>query len=107
MDILKKLMGYLMIVPTNESKRKIKKKYEELQINLRDLTRPINKSFDDYDEQYMKINFDSDDNFLLNKTIEIPIVIVVVRAVFDENNKYYPQVFFYLNVYIKYVNVIL
>ena len=42
----------------------------------------------------MKINFDSDDNLLLNKTIEIPIVIVVVRAVFDENDKYYPQVFF-------------
>ena len=83
-----------MIVPTNESKRKIKKKCEELQIKLRDLTRPINKSFDDYDEQYMKINFDSDDNLLLNKAIEIPIVIVVVRAVFDENDKYYPQVFF-------------
>ena len=49
---------YLTLVPTNESKGKIKKKYEELQIKLRDLIRPINKSLDDYDEQYMKINFD-------------------------------------------------
>ena len=29
----------------------------------------------------------------LNKTIEIPSMIIVVRAIFHENNKYYPQVF--------------
>ena len=38
----------------------------------------------------MKIVFDSDDNLPLNKTIEIPIVTIVVRAVFYENNQYYP-----------------
>ena len=31
----------------------------------------------------MKIKFDSDDNLPLNKTIEIPIVTIVVRAVFS------------------------
>ena len=31
----------------------------------------------------MKIKFDSDDNLPLNKTIEIPIVAIVVRAVFS------------------------
>ena len=36
----------------------------------------------------MKIKFDSDDNLTLNKTIEIPLVTIVVRAVFHENNKY-------------------
>ena len=41
----------------------------------------------------MKIEFDSDENLPLNKTIEIPIVAIVVRAVFHENNKYL-QVFF-------------
>ena len=29
----------------------------------------------------------------LNKTIEIPTMAIVVRAIFHENNKYYPQVF--------------
>ena len=41
----------------------------------------------------MKIKFDSDENLPLNKTIEILIVKVVIKAVFHENNKYYPQVF--------------
>ena len=41
----------------------------------------------------MKINFDSDDNLPLNKTTEIPSMIIVVRAIFLKNNKYYPQIF--------------
>ena len=41
----------------------------------------------------MKIEFDSDDELSLNKKIEICSLIIVVRAVFHENNKYYPQVF--------------
>ena len=41
----------------------------------------------------MKITFNSDDELPLNKTIEIPTITIVVRAVFHENNKYYPQVF--------------
>ena len=40
----------------------------------------------------MKIESDSDDNLPLNKTIEIPMVTIVIRAVSPENNKYYPQV---------------
>ena len=61
---------YLTRVPTNESKEKIKN-YEELWIKIRDLTRSITKSLDDYDEKYMKIKFHSDDNLPLNKMIEI------------------------------------
>ena len=41
----------------------------------------------------MKIEFHSDNNILLNKTMEIPTVTAVVTAVFHENDKYYPQVF--------------
>ena len=41
----------------------------------------------------MKIKFYSDDELPLNKTIEVPTITIFVRAVFHENNKYYPQVF--------------
>ena len=81
-----------MLFPTNESKEKIKK-YEELLSKIRDLISLITKNSDDYDEKYMKIKFNSDDELLLNKKIEIPSMIIVVRAVFHENNKYYPQFF--------------
>ena len=41
----------------------------------------------------MKIKFNLDDELPVNKVIEIHSTIIVVRYVFHENNKYYPQVF--------------
>ena len=41
----------------------------------------------------MKIKFDAEWQFAFNKTIEIPIVKIVVIDVFHENNKYYSQFF--------------
>ena len=40
----------------------------------------------------MKIKFNSDHELPPNKTIEIPSMIIVIKAVFHENDKYYPQV---------------
>ena len=60
---------------------------------VRDLIKLVITKSDDYDEKYIKIKFDSDDELPLNKTIKIPIITIVVRAVFHENNKYYLQVF--------------
>ena len=56
---------YLMLVPTNKSKEKFKK-WRTLEYSDRELP--------------------------LNKVIKILSVITVVRAVFYEQNKYYPQV---------------
>ena len=47
---------------------------------------------DDYDEDYMKIKFNLDDELPLNKMTEISTMAVVSTAVFHENNKCYPQV---------------
>ena len=69
------------------------KKYEELWSKIRDLIRSITKNLDDYDEKCMKIKFKLGDTLPENKAMEIPSMIVVVGAVFHENNKYYPHVF--------------
>ena len=89
---------YSTLVPTNESKVKYKK-YGELWSEIIDLIRSITKKSDDYDENYIKIKFDSDDNLPLNETIEIHIVTIVVRAVFHEYNIYYPQIFLNEHLY--------
>ena len=71
----------MALVPTNESK-KIMKKYEELCSKIRNLIRSTTKNSDDYDKKCLKIKFNSDDHLSLNKTIEIPSMMVVVRAAF-------------------------
>ena len=81
---------YLALVPTNESKEKIKK-CEELHIKIKDLIRSItiNSDIMIIDEKCIKIKFDLVDKLPLNKTIEIPIITIVVRDNFLENSKYY------------------
>ena len=83
---------YLTLVTTNKSKEKIKK-YGELWSKIRDLIRSITTNSDGYDDKYMKIKFNSDDELPLNKTIESPMIAIVARVAFHENNKYYPQIF--------------
>ena len=40
----------------------------------------------------MKIKFNLDDNLPLNKILKPHIVTIVIRSVFQENSKYYPEV---------------
>ena len=57
-------------------------------IKIRDLVRSITKTTNNYDEKYIKIKFNSDDELTLNKTIEIPSIMIVFRTIFHENNNY-------------------
>ena len=41
----------------------------------------------------MKIRFESDNNLPLNKTLKPNMLTVVVRCVFEEDGKYYRQIF--------------
>ena len=57
------------------------------------LIRTSAEKSDDYDKKFMKIKFNSVDDFSQYKTTEITTMTIVVTAVFHENKKYYPQVF--------------
>ena len=48
---------------------------------------------DKYKKEFMKIKFDSDDSLPLNKTLKLHNMTIIVRSVFEEDGKYYPQVF--------------
>ena len=41
----------------------------------------------------MKIRFESDDNLPLGRILKPRMLTVIVRSVFEEDGKYYPQVF--------------
>ena len=41
----------------------------------------------------MKLKFNSDDNLSLNKTLKLHNITIIIRSVFEEDGKYYPQVF--------------
>ena len=55
------------------------------------------KSIDIYYIGYVtmknQIKFNSDDNLPLNKTLKLHNMTILVRSVFEEDDKYYPQPF--------------
>ena len=47
----------------------------------------------EYERDFMKIKFNSDNNLLLNKISKLYNMTTVIRYVFQEDDKHYPQVF--------------
>ena len=47
----------------------------------------------EYEKDYMKTKFSSDDDLPLNKMLKLHLLTIIVRSVFEEDVKYYPQVF--------------
>ena len=47
----------------------------------------------EYGKDYMKIKFNSDDDLPLNKQLKFMTLTIIVRLVFEEDGKYYPQTF--------------
>ena len=41
----------------------------------------------------MKTKFNADDDLLLNKILKLHMLTIIVRSVFEEDGKYYSQVF--------------
>ena len=46
-----------------------------------------------YDKDYKKIKFESNNIFPLDKDVNIYTVTIIIRAIFAEDGKYYPQLF--------------
>ena len=82
----------MTLFPTDKSKGTIKK-YEELWNKIKDFIRTVTNNSGNFDEKYMKIKFNSDDDLPLKKTLELYNVVIGGRSGFQEGNKYYPPVF--------------
>ena len=84
---------YLTFASTDKNK-KVLEKYTKLwdEIKYHIQTIRVDKS-GEYEKDYMKIKFNSDDDLPLNKTIGLHMLTISVRSVFEEDGKYYPQVF--------------
>ena len=61
------------------------------------------KKIDEYEnidgKDFMKIKLDSDDDLLLNKQLKFATMAIVVRSVFEDEGKFYPEVYLYECLY--------
>ena len=84
---------YLVFAFTDGNK-KVLAKVTKLWDEIKHLNETINGGKKgEYVKDFMKIKFNSDDNLPLNKMLKLHMLTVIVRSVFEEDDKYYPQVF--------------
>ena len=88
----KEVNKYLVFDSADENKELLKK-YNDVFNGIRDKIKEINSDECDYEKDYMKIKFNSDDDIPLNKPLKFHLMTITIRSVFQEDNKLYPQVF--------------
>ena len=77
----------------NENKALLKK-YADNWDGIKNETKAINGGEESkYGKDYMKIKFNSDDDLPLTKPLKCHTVAIIIRFVFEEEGKLYPQVF--------------
>ena len=74
--------------------KKILEKFIKLSDEITHLIETVNEDKKgEYEKYFMKIKFNSNDNLPLNKMLKLQMLTVIVRSIFEEDGKNYPQVF--------------
>ena len=77
-----------------DENKELLKKYKYVWNGIKNEIKAINGGKENYYEKdFMKIKFDSDDDLPLNKLLKFHSMTIIIRSVFEEGGKLYPQIF--------------
>ena len=85
-------MDKYLILDSTDKNKELLKKYNDVFNGIRNKIKEINNECD-YEKDYLKIKFNSDDDLLLNKSLKFRLMTLTIRHVFEEDGKLYSQVF--------------
>ena len=80
---------YLTMIFTRKSQKMM---YTRIWEEIKEVINEVEK-FSNYDKNYDVINFDTDDILSLNSVINIYSMTIIIKSVFKDNNKFYPQIY--------------
>ena len=83
---------YVVFDSIDENKELLKKCNDAFN-GIMGKTKEVSSDECDYEKDYMKIKFNSDDNLPLNKPLKFHKMTITIRCVFQEDGKLYPEVF--------------
>ena len=79
---------------STDKSKKVLENYTKLWNEIKYHIQTINAGTSgEYDKDYIKIEFNSDDDLPLNKILKLHMLTIIARSVFEEDGKYYPQIF--------------
>ena len=84
---------HLVLDDIGENKE-ILEKYEEVWEDIKKEIEIINSGEKiEYGKDFKNIRLESNDDLPLNKPIKLRLLTIIIRSVFSENGKFYPQLF--------------
>ena len=88
----KSVNKYLAFDSTDKNKELLKK-YNDIWNGSKNKIKELTDSESDYEKDYMKVKFNSDDNLPLNKPLKFHLMTITIRPFFEEDGQLYPQHF--------------
>ena len=83
-----------MVFDSTDENKELLKKYNDVFNRIRNKIKKISDDECGYEKDYVKIKFNSDDDYSpLKKTLKFHNIAITIRSVFKEDRKLYPQVF--------------
>ena len=76
-----------------DENKELFKKYNDAFNGIMDKIKEVSNDECDYEKDYMKIKFNSDDNLPLKKPLKFHLMTITIRYVFEEDGELYPQCF--------------
>ena len=83
---------YLVFNSTDENEELLKR-WNDVFNGIRNKIKKISSNEYDYETDYLKNKFDSDDDLTLNKQLKFYNMVITIRSIFEENGKLYQQIF--------------
>ena len=81
------------VFDSTDENKELLKKYNDVWNGIKNKIKDVSSSDCDYEKDYMKIKFNSEDNLPLNKPLKFHLLTIIIRCVFNEGGKFYPQLF--------------
>ena len=80
---------YLIIFGDADDLRKFTNIWKCIRAKIEEITGDIVQ----FDKEYMRIKFESNDNLPTDNAVNMHLVTIIIRRVFAQNGKFYPQFF--------------
>ena len=84
---------YLIFNDSIDENKELLKKYSDVCNGIKNKMGEISVGECDYEKDFMKIKFNSDDDLPLKQPLKFHAMTIIIRSVFEEDGKPYPQIF--------------
>ena len=87
--IEEKDMNKYLVFNSTDKNKELLKKYNDVFNGIKDKIKEIDNDDSDYEKDYVKFKFNSDDDLPLNELLEFRLMAIPIRYVFEEYGKFY------------------